>query len=810
MGKEIIKKNQNNVTIENTTKLINRAISIATLINDGLILKKDVTYIGIDFGTSTTVVSLATGDPKEDNLQSKAIELNQKLFNGAIYKSYKIPTMVAWYNNTLLIGEGANEYRQKLKPGRNLWHSFKMELGEDAGVKYPESELNNEKIKILNPKDVTTLFFKYLKTQIEKYVKENNLPNTIEYAVSIPASFEANQRKDLLDSLHANNMMLQKQTLIDEPNAAFLSYISHQDFRNQVHVNDEYPTNILVFDFGAGTCDISILEIANTAKGYVSKNLAISRFDALGGNDIDKKIALDILFPRFLTENDIEEGRFKKKEKSIILSKLEKAAELLKIQVSEKFDLIKHNDNFEKISRSNEQSLSYKVELKTKNGNFILEKPSISNLEFTSIMESFTTSNIEDYEDPNVKTIFKPILSALEKSNLSIDDIDYVLFIGGSSKNPLIQNAIKKYFEDSTYLIPSDLQAHVSAGAAIHSLMYNGFGKNLIDPITSEPILAMVKDGNNEILTVLLKAGTTIPCQDIIIDNLRPQKANQKIIEIPLYIGSKEKLLHNIKINCKNFNGFAITDKIKIFLSINSDKMLLVKATINDNQAATIEPLNPFSNKLTNIKDIKKYEIEKEYNKSKASNNGKDNLTSLKNLYEGYNELGFMLDAAETLEDLYNKFDYGSLNNIGVAYSNAGDEQKAMEFYQKDFKQKPSETSAYNIAMKYKYADKNIYEEWLRKSLDIDPNYEHSLYYYGILKVERGDEKEGLKMIRKAFKSWKSEYESGLFRSNLSNFISCAKYLEEYNFANKLERENQKSKKDFSEFSSDNLIKMKY
>lgn len=810
MPNDLTITSKNNNPTSKAKRLLETAtgLTINTLLNNSneLILKNGITYVGIDFGTSTTVVSIATGNPKLGNLESKAIDLNQKLYEGQIYTNYKIPTMVGWYKNTLLVGQGANDLKQKLKQGKNLWHSFKMELGEDMGAKYAESELNNDKIKILNPKDVTTLFFKYLKTQIEKYVKEHNLPSIIEYAVSIPASFEANQRKDLIDSLHANQMMLQKQALIDEPNAAFLSYISNQNPQNEVHISEDFSTNILVFDFGAGTCDISILEIANTAKGYQSKNLAISRFDALGGNDIDKKIARDILFQQFLNTNNINEDIFKTKEKNIILSRLEKPAELLKIKVSEELNLIKdHNDFGEIIKKDKIVQINHKIERETIKGTFILEEPQLSYTEFVDIIDSFTTSNIEDRENPNAKTIFTPIVSALEKANLHFDDIDYILFIGGSAKNPLIQKALKEYFEDSVYLIPKDLQAHVSAGAAIHSLMYNGFGKTLINAITSESLLAMVKDGNRETLTTLLKAGTTIPCQDVIIDNLQVQRENQNTIEIPIYIGSKDKLLHNIKIDSKNPNGFAIKDKIKIVLSVNSDKMLLVKAFVNNNESINIEPLNPFSNKIAHIKDRKKFEIEREYNISKANNAGKDDLQSLKKRYQGYDKLELYFEAAEALEELYEKYNYGSLNNIGVAYSNAGNEEKAMGYYLRDFEEHPSEVSAFNIANKYKYKNKTKYKEWLEKSLQVDENYNGSLYSYGVYLVDNGEEDRGYKMINRAFNSWESEYKNNNLSSHISWFISCAKYLEKYDLANQLEEESQTNLEDFNEFSSDNL-----
>lgn len=810
MKNELIHTDVNNKSLEHAKTLLLTAnkLTINTLLSNSnsLVLKSNVTYVGIDFGTSTTVVSIATGDPKSENLKSAPIELNQKLYDGGIYKNYKIPTMVGWFNNTLLVGEGANQLKQKLKQGINLWHSFKMELGEDIGAKYPESELNNEKIKILNPKDVSTLFFKYLKTQIEKYVKENNLPEIIEYAVSIPASFEANQRKDLIDSLHANGMMLQKQALIDEPNAAFLSYISNQNIQNEVHLSEEFPTSILVFDFGAGTCDISILEIANTAKGYQSKNLAISRFDALGGNDIDKKIASDILFQQFLDANNIDEDIFKSKEKNIILSRFEKPAELLKIKVSEELDLIKNHNDFKEIIKNDKVvHINHQVEIKTRKGTFILEKPRLSYIQFMDIIDGFTTSHIEEYENTNAKTVLTPIISALEKSNLHSDDIDYILFIGGSAKNPLIQKALKGYFSNSIHLIPADLQAHVSTGAAIHSLMYNGYGKNLIDPITSEPLLAMVKDGNNEALTILLKAGTVIPCHDVIIDNLHPQRENQTTIEIPIYIGNEDRLLHIIKIKSDNSNGFSLQDKLRLVLAVNSDKMLVVKAIINESKTIEIEPLNPFSNKIAHIKDRKRFEIEKEFNLSKAKNGGNDDFQSLKNLYEGYKILGFGLDAAETLEMLYEKYNYSSMNNVGVAYSNAGYEEKAMYYYLKDFEEDPSEVSAFNIALKYRYTDNELYKKWLEKSLQIDENYNGSLYLYGVNLVNDGDEERGYKMVNRAFNSWKSEYENDNLSSHISWFISCAKYLEKYDLVNQLEKENREDTQSYSDFDKENL-----
>lgn len=155
------------------------------------------------------------------------------------------------------------------------------------------------------------------------------------YAVSIPASFEANQRKDLLDALMANDMKVSKQALIDEPNAAFISYaVSRAAEDRPMFISPDYNSKVLVFDFGGGTCDISILEIGQSANGFFSKNIAISKFTKLGGDDIDRYITYHYLMPRFLEANGKKKEQFRTNERKQIASALYKVAERLKILVN--------------------------------------------------------------------------------------------------------------------------------------------------------------------------------------------------------------------------------------------------------------------------------------------------------------------------------------------------------------------------------------------------------------------------------------------------------------------------------------------
>ena len=770
------------------------------------------TYVGIDFGTSTTVVSIAYLNEKLGFIESNAIDLNQKLFDGAIHKSYKVPTMLAYVNNHLLIGEGANKLKLKLKKDKNFWHSFKMELGEDIGCKYPQSELNNEKIKLLNPMDATKLFFGYLKVQIMKYVDLNNLPTDIEYTVSIPASFEANQRKDLIESLHENDMMLDKPSLIDEPNAAFLSYISDKALKTNIHISEDIPTNILVFDFGAGTCDISILEIGYNFKGFYSKNLSISRFDELGGRDIDKLIAIDILLPQFFNQNNVEESFFKTKVISkVIIPRLETVAELLKIQACRELSLMNwSSNNNELMDLTANVQVHHKVIFKTKDGEFTLNTPSLTFVEFIKITNTFTSKNkhaekrLNDEE--KFTSIYTPINSSLLKASLEVEDIDYLLFVGGSCKNPIIQDSLEHYFPETDMLLPHDLQAHVSSGAAIQSLIYNGYGRNIVEPITSEPIITIINDSNGEVAKVLIPPGAEIPTTEIIISGLFPSNKAQTQIEIPICVGNRKKLVHNIIIRHTDNKPFSVDSEVTLTIKINEDKLIIVRAEVDD-LIIYAEPLNPFSNSEMSFKDKQRFKAESEFNKECARNLGNITKDALIKLYERYDELGLSLKAAEALEQLYDTFGYSSLNSVAILYSDAGLGDKAINLYEKAYKESRAPYLAFNLSCQYHYKDNTKYEYWIEQSLDCDPNYSLGLYSKGKILIGSGEIDKGKLLIKKVFDQWKNEYENNNLSVHISWLKSAASQLGERVFVEELNLSKNRTEEDTEKsFDTDNLL----
>lgn len=730
----------------------------------------NTTYIGIDFGTSTTVVTYSAFDPKIGEIVTKPVWLKQQLPDGGIMEGELLPSVIAWYNNKLLVGQGAAKLKYKLRSGVNVWYSFKMDLGKDLGSEYFNSELNrNSEYTILTPQDAATVFFGYIKKEIDRYIKENGLAKKIKYAVSIPASFEANQRKDLMMALEKNNMVVTKQSFIDEPNAAFLSYLLNEAKEDsKFTILEDEPSKLLVFDFGAGTCDISILDVGRDIKGLYSKNISISKFEKLGGDDIDRFIASEYLFPQLLEQNGKTAKEFKMAEKKRIITQLLNIAEFLKINICTKVALQMTGKELPSLAKSDEK-IVYRQELqfKTKVGVLTYTEPSLSFRQFNQVMEKFlntekTTSFKAINLDEDINNIYNSIKSALDKAKLKKHDIEYVLLIGGSSKNPYLQASLKKYFDESILLIPNNLQTHVSLGAAIHCLLLNGFNKNFITPITSEPIIVITKDITPKII---FRAGTPIPCEKVVINDLVTVYDGQKAIELPICLGSINKMLFNLKIVSNNLEGFKKNTPVRLEIEITVDKLLIASATAMG-QTASIEPISPFANSELTSEERAIYEALKKLNNEAEKNGGKPTKSSLAKLADAYVLANKYLNAAETLELLYDLYkDVCYLNEIGVYYSRAGYNEKALEFYELSYTYNKNEVNAYNLAIKYRYKDKAKAKSLFEESLRINPEYPYSLLELGEL-LESENNPKGKEYIRKAYEILKRRFERNTLSLN--------------------------------------------
>jgi molecular chaperone DnaK (HSP70) len=409
-------------------------------------------------------------------LQAEPILIPQFEESGRETDDHILPSCIAWIKEKLLVGRGAEDLKPALIEGKNIWSSFKMELGIDLGPQYYNTELASGKTSYIieRPQDAAKVFFTYLREKVEDYVRTKKLPENIFYSVSVPASFEANQRQDLIRALSNAGILVDESSLIDEPNAGFLSYLFEMEKESLkkrfLDSLAEKKSRIMVFDFGAGTCDISVVEVDVENELLLSKNLAISKFMALGGDDIDREIAKKILLPQLVKEEEPTDVFTTIELENVVLPRLKPEAERLKTFCCKMIDT--QGLNPESLRENTTTIRGSRIPAITiKNQRWELTTPQITLSEFAEVMDPII--NIEDRSQDQaqnaIPNIFEPIHNALEKSGLSKDDLDMVLFIGGSCSNPVVRKAIEDYFGRFVgFYTPRDLRSHVSRGAANH------------------------------------------------------------------------------------------------------------------------------------------------------------------------------------------------------------------------------------------------------------------------------------------------------------------------------------------------------
>lgn len=542
-----------------------------------------VTYVGIDFGTSTTTISRLEYDPDQQRIVSIELPIAQEDLMGLNADSHLVPTVITLVKSDgrLLYGAGAKAClgaERGYADGYNCWTEFKMHLGECAC--YPHTQMSRvntpiEGVFIETPKDAATLFFRYLRHAIEESVTNNGLPSDIRYAVTVPASFAPNQRKELCDAIHDAGIELDSGALLDEPNAAFMAAAAQyaEDGGTDVFFRGDQECRVLVFDYGAGTCDISLLGVQPDMR---IRNIAISRFTALGGRDIDMRIAEKILYPQIIAgrEGDAIPVNSVRED---ILRTLKPMAEKMKIAMSRHFTSDFGESAYRLSAKAPDWFQEERFVLVTRRyGDLSNPALRLTADEFRSIMEEFSETPDIAFENGR-KSILAPVEDVLRKGNVTKDEIDFVLMVGGSSENPFVRETVENYFDGRVQLSNLNLsRTLVARGAAFHSLAVNGLGDTCIIPITSEDIVIKTAAGNK----LVFRAGTCVPTDNARVEGLYidSESAKHGLFGIPFYARAGERKIGTAKFALENIEG---EKDVQLTCSLSAEKVFAYEIEVD-------------------------------------------------------------------------------------------------------------------------------------------------------------------------------------------------------------------------------------
>ena len=485
--------------------------------------------IGIDLGTTNSCLAIS------ENGQTKVIENAE----GA----RTTPSIVAYVDGgEILVGAPAK--RQAVTNPRNTIYAVKRLIGrrfEDAEVQKDIDKLPFEIVKApngdawvkvqdneLSPPQVSAEILRKMKQAAEAHLGEA----VTEAVITVPAYFNDSQRQATKDAGRIAGLEVKR--IINEPTAAALAFGMDKAAQGD--------RKIAVYDLGGGTFDISIIEIADVDGDKQFEVLATNGDTFLGGEDFDQRL-INYIIDEFKKEQGIDLTK-----DVMALQRLKEAAEKAKIELSsgQQTDI---NLPYITMDATGPKHLALKV----------------TRAKFESLVEDLIARSIE------------PCRTAIKDAGLSVNEIDDVILVGGQTRMPKVQDAVKDFFgkEPRKDVNPDEA---VAVGAAIQGEVLSG-GRSDVLLLDVTP-LSLGIETMGGIMTKLIQKNTTIPTKAN--QTFSTAEDNQNAVTIHVLQGERERASANKSLGQFNLGDIAPAPRgmpqIEVTFDIDANGILHVSA----------------------------------------------------------------------------------------------------------------------------------------------------------------------------------------------------------------------------------------